>query len=943
MTTPGFEVASGTTTVRTNLAAYPNFDYSGTLATIRTNLCTDPRGIFNTSGYGAQTITTNVAITGHPEGIATAVRIAYTGTDINPGLNILNPLVSGTQYTVSAWVYHETSGGGSQGLAQAGVASMPSPPAIVTGVWNRISWTFTASGTSQVGFRVSSNTAAGSFLITGMMVEAMPALSPYFDGTFPAATRTNLIPSPSAANSNGWFGACGIPATTSTNNAGGPLGTRFARVAITGTGTGTNYFAIAQGSTTSSMWAPATPGNTYTLSAYVRATMVNYQQPKLRMRWKNAAGTTIADEPIVSATGTTSGQWVRISTTGTAPAGTVYVELMGGFVSIDQSTLVVGDTVDVSAALLEVGTALGAYFDGASSGAGGISYGWRGTANASVSYAQDSSFTYGWNGTANASTSKQVGTNLGGWAAATQAITYQSVVDPAQGTKCAAVITKGANGDGLFHNDIAITANTAYTASAWVKITAALPNFTILLRWKDSPSNTLRDDNLTVQTSLVVGSWVRVSVTATSPAGATLLQLIPRILATHTPTLFYIDGVCANEGLETTYFDGSTPASGDFTYAWTGTAGQSTSIQTAPTVSGMTGNYSNRVAYQSADWAASGSKSLCVPGFRPSVDSFSQFNNSAVFGSAPLANRTFTFMAKLKTLESFPVGADGRAWSFHITYNRSGGGTGLINCKPVTTGAQVHTIQQTVTFPSDATTVAFMRFYNGTPNNVPVYWDDVMIVEGEYTGDFINPTQNVLAKWDGTANASTSVGYPPQLLDIAGKPLHNSIDPAAGATYTIPSGPVTIYTVQSIRQTTNNPGYWEYSTNGAWGSSTGIARLIGSLPNMGRLDLMKTNASSTNTSVPLDPMNFAVTATALDPASTTEFQGNGGATYSVATDALFRGTLGGTLKLGVRDNGYPGGNTVLTKRVLVYTGSHDQPIRQAIARYLGNKYGVAVA
>lgn len=180
MTNPGSEVTAGAGVVT------------------RTNLCTNPRGVFNFPEYtpgGTTAITPNVAVATHPDGVTTANRVTYAA-GANPGVTLVNPLVSGSTYAITAWVFHESIAPtpGSQGLAQAGVVSQPGAPAVVAGAWQKLSWVVTAAGTSQLGYRISGQAGgSGSFLITGVICElnaagAIQSAAPlFFDGATAAA------------------------------------------------------------------------------------------------------------------------------------------------------------------------------------------------------------------------------------------------------------------------------------------------------------------------------------------------------------------------------------------------------------------------------------------------------------------------------------------------------------------------------------------------------------------------------------------------------------------------------------------------------------------------------------------------------------------------------------------------------------------------------------
>ena len=169
----------------------------GTYETVRTNLNTNPRGVGTFTDYNGptqQTITANVSISGagapaNPDGILTANRVAYTAAGGNPGIMVYGTQTVGTVYSMSAWVYHETVAGGTQAFAEKGVLSQPSPPAIVQGTWQKVSWlAYTATQTFGFGFRVTGQTGSGSFLITGITVEGNATITPaFFDGNTAAS------------------------------------------------------------------------------------------------------------------------------------------------------------------------------------------------------------------------------------------------------------------------------------------------------------------------------------------------------------------------------------------------------------------------------------------------------------------------------------------------------------------------------------------------------------------------------------------------------------------------------------------------------------------------------------------------------------------------------------------------------------------------------------
>lgn len=706
MEKPGAAVA-----VRQNLAKYTNFEAQGTVINVRQNLAGNPRGVYALPQYssaGAQVITANVPVTGHPEGITTANRFTYGGvTPNNPGVQFFNG-TPGTNYTMSAWIFIESlcDVPGTTGFAESGVLSGANF-ANTVGVWQKVTWNRTPTSGNGIGIRTAAaDGGSASILITGIMIEAVPqaVASPnFFDGN--TAPQQNLIKSlPTAPN-----GAV----LTHDVMVQGSLWKQMA------TNPGTSDRIVRQSVLFADMGAG---GKVYTVA-------VTLYNPQTVSQWVRVDWCDVNTQSYLLAPGETR----RVKIT---EARSAY-DTNYRFADISM-TEIAGETrfIYFKDWIIEEGTTNGDY------------------------YAGMGDFTYTWSGTPNASISNQRAIENAGWTQISTSIEYSTVIQPFQTTRSAAVITKGATGDGITASDCTVGAGTKYTMSIWVKLTSVLPQFNMVMRWKDSSFAIISDDVVNVYPTLVIGQYVRVSMTATAPAGAVSMQPIFRVLAAHTATVFYVDGLLIEASpFLGPYFDGSTPASGDFTYAWTGAVNASTSEQRAPSVSGMSGYYSGgRLAWQSGDWAASGTKSLAVAGGRPTVDSFSNFYTLPALGN--LSRKTFTFLATLKTMETFPVGADGRAWSINLSVNLAGGGTAQYNFKPTTTHAGVHNVRAVVTFPADATTLNYMRLYNGSPNDVNVYWDNLAIVEGEmdgpaFSGDDMDTGKFIYA-WDGTPHASSS-------------------------------------------------------------------------------------------------------------------------------------------------------------------------------------------
>src|SRR4030095_1758202 len=214
-----------------------------------------------------------------------------------------------------------------------------------------------------------------------------------------------------------------------------------------------------------------------------------------------------------------------------------------------------------------------------------------------------------------------------------------------------------------------------------------------------------------------------------------------------------------------------------------------------------------------------------------------------------------------------------------------------------------------------------------------------MLVEGTYTGDFIDGN-SPLSKWDGTVNASTSVGYPPQLLDLAGAPIS---DLSTTGTFTLPGGfgdteARTIYTVyNNLLDITDNT----VPTILTYGSSA----LSDAVPNT--FITLRQQAWTGN-------VNFLLARrTGGQGAGTSpSFLGVNVAAWGLNTSGyIFNCLNNGTVVTDSQVMTLPNDKISISTptawgshvRTIIYRGYHDAATRQAVSRYLGNKYGAVVA
>ena len=109
----------------------------------------------------------------------------------------------------------------------------------------------------------------------------------------------------------------------------------------------------------------------------------------------------------------------------------------------------------------------------------------------------------------------------------------------------------------------------------------------LLYRWYNNSNVQIGADNV-IDSSVTTGAWVQFWRLVTAPAGATKLRFYP-YMKHHGATIvmgsgwdFEVDSVSVvQSNVLQPFFDGDTPDTSSATYAWTGTAGNSTSTRTS--------------------------------------------------------------------------------------------------------------------------------------------------------------------------------------------------------------------------------------------------------------------------------------------------------------------------------------------------------------------------
>jgi general secretion pathway protein G len=189
------------------------------------------------------------------------------------------------------------------------------------------------------------------------------------------AAITNLVTNPSAETdatnwAERWYGSGGAGALTRTNAAALYGGYGFRKTWTTGGGgqdIGMQYVS------------PVTAGKTYTLSAYIRASVVTNH--KAFIQWRDGTGTQIGASINGAEVSVPINTWQRLPVTATAPAGAVsVVYVWGPYPSSGSPASVAGQTLDFDGMMITESASAQTYADGTS-----LNWVWNGTPHSATS------------------------------------------------------------------------------------------------------------------------------------------------------------------------------------------------------------------------------------------------------------------------------------------------------------------------------------------------------------------------------------------------------------------------------------------------------------------------------------------------------------------------------------------------------------------------------
>lgn len=163
----------------------------------------------------------------------------------------------------------------------------------------------------------------------------------------------------------------------------------------------------------------------------------------------------------------------------------------------------------------------------------------------------------------------------------TEVITRSTAMARTGAASIAVLITAGSGGS-VFLTDTSTypmqaTPGKTYTAAVWVRATVASAA-QMRIRWLTSANATIADVFGTL-VSVTTTGWTLVTVTAVAPLTTAKIAPIIRLNGT-SGSSFYMDDTMVNEGELAPAFNGDTPDTAIFEYAWMGTPHASASTRT---------------------------------------------------------------------------------------------------------------------------------------------------------------------------------------------------------------------------------------------------------------------------------------------------------------------------------------------------------------------------
>lgn len=588
------------------------------------------------------------------------------------------------------------------------------------------------------------------------------ATNPSFEAAGSAAeVRRNLIQNPVGGNAQvgwtireQWFGSGSTGTVTNVTEditlPDGTVAPGYRRKTWTTVGAGAQDQIGWQLHYANTGRAPVTAGLIYTAQyGWRRSWSGTASQNRFRVAFYDAAtgGSqvgSVIDGPTLAFPA--PGTWQQDSITFTVPAGATHVEV-SHWLYTNIGDIVVGSTLDATAAVAEISPVRLPPFWG--------------------SFSPDSDLTAAWLGTAHQSASTLSGVAPAALGFIDQASAIQSVQWASSGTKSLRTIPKtsstasyvlvAGNAGSLSGSGVTFIPGQTYTALVTLRLSApqtGSPSFAarrIRFVSNTTPGGPTAAVQESPQAPNVAGEH-ELRVTFTVPANADKGFLILYNGASAGNGDVWWDDFALVPGVYTgAYFSGAVSPDSDLSPTWTGTANASSSVLSAPALNAVTdGGGAGRKAIQSAQWARAGTKSLRLI-FNTSIPD----PNGAIVRtfSAPDVGKTFLVRATCRI-------AAPQTGTLHPTARRIHLAVPYVAGPQAPNVAGEHDLWWTFTVTNAAQT---LRLGGGaSAGNGDVWWDTLLVedITGETApttdpGYFDGASSG--GAWTGTANNSTSV------------------------------------------------------------------------------------------------------------------------------------------------------------------------------------------
>jgi hypothetical protein len=648
-------------------------------------------------------------------------------------------LTVGLTYTLSAWVYVVPGSVGVE-LQPSGISSVASGRSASSGRWERIYHTFSAVSTSHI-LRVR-NVAAGKtqVYIGAMLLEQGATVLPYFDAANPAQEN--------------------IAGTTIAQSAGASITTGVSYKgyvwsrATTVTGSGALLFRNIVN------LSKLIPGVPYTASVTVANDQANPVYVSLDWCDNNTVGYTLAP-----------GETKVLTTTGTGLPSRWYdavyrfADLNVSQNATEQKSVLFKDW------LIEQGSAANNYY----AGTGDYTYAWSGTAYASTSNQRVYPVTNTQAGKNNADPNSRFWGYSSTDETGTKILKYLSPAGTPNSSWRVPLI------GGIDYSNLTsgkkYTLYIKYRVSGWP---STQTNANVQL-CDGSNLNQVMGADPGYQLNLQASGWQtyrRMFTANINGLASTYLYIaLPSTPDTVTDGILEISQIMLIDNSHSgDYFDGSTISTDpDISYAWQGTPDSSSSKMLASSITGVGNTITHGMGFVSTAWKSSGVQSMrLIAKDSANNDSFVDVRGMLPAGNGGLKPNTKYTLAGTRYIKAPLTGTVFGAPAFRVNI---GGLDRPVTYKPgysVVNVAGAARVVGTFITPADVSYISFIRLYNGyAENNGDVWWDDIMLVEGDYDGRHVDGTLPN-AKWDGIAHASASVGYPTTVEGLIGMPLFSA-------------------------------------------------------------------------------------------------------------------------------------------------------------------------